>query len=176
MIINISIHILCSQTAAISTVVPANGTSISDVYIGLIQQYHFVILESNNSINGPSEIGNDNKELNDSIIEEGDEHTRQITGGPLESLLCIENPEADAHIYSVAPAEGEKPLFIMNDAHFEEMSNPDKYPFGIGGYNTNRDRKITCRKYYNQRLLDVDRRFACDLDYLFVAQYIVEAA
>ena len=67
--LNISIHILCSQTAAISTVVPANGTSISDVYIGLIQQYHFVILESNNSINGPSEIGNDNEELNDSIIE-----------------------------------------------------------------------------------------------------------
>ena len=33
----------------------------------------------------------------------------------------------------------------------------------------------TYRKYFNQRLLDVDGRFACDLDYLFVAQYIVEA-
>ncbi len=31
------------------------------------------------------------------------------------------------------------------------------------------------RKYFNQRLLDVDGRFARDLDYLFVAQYIVEA-
>ena len=31
------------------------------------------------------------------------------------------------------------------------------------------------RKYFNQRLLNVDGRFARDLDYLFVAQYIVEA-
>ena len=31
------------------------------------------------------------------------------------------------------------------------------------------------RKSFNQRLLDVDGRFARDLDYLFVAQYIVEA-
>ena len=30
-------------------------------------------------------------------------------------------------------------------------------------------------KYFNQRLLDVDGRFARDLDYLFLAQYIVEA-
>ena len=30
-------------------------------------------------------------------------------------------------------------------------------------------------KYFNQRLLDVDGKLARDLDYLFVAQYIVEA-
>ena len=34
---------------------------------------------------------------------------------------------------------------------------------------------ITYRRYFNQRLLDVDGRFARDLDCLFVAQYIVEA-
>ena len=33
---------------------------------------------------------------------------------------------------------------------------------------------LTFRKYYNQRLLNVDGRFARDLDYLFVAQYVVE--
>ena len=41
--------------------------------------------------------------------------------------------------------------------------------------NSDRPRKLTYRKYFNQRLLDVDGRFARDLDYLFVAQYIVEA-
>ena len=35
--------------------------------------------------------------------------------------------------------------------------------------------KLTYRKYFNQRLLVVDGRFATDLDYLFVAQHIVEA-
>ena len=55
------------------------------------------------------------------------------------------------------------------------MSNPDKFPFGTGTFNTDRPRKLTYRKYSNQRLMDVDGRFARDLDYLFVAQYIVEA-
>ena len=51
------------------------------------------------------------------------------------------------------------------------MSNPDKFCVGTGGYFT---KHLTFRKYYNQRLLNVDGRFACDLDYLFVAQYVVE--
>ena len=33
----------------------------------------------------------------------------------------------------------------------------------------------TPRKYFNQRILDVDGRFAKDIEYLFVAQYTVEA-
>lgn len=33
---------------------------------------------------------------------------------------------------------------------------------------------MTYRKYFNQRVLDVDGRFARDVEYLFVAQYIVE--
>ena len=63
----------------------------------------------------------------------------------------------------------------MTDANFEEMCNPDKLCFGSGGFTAERPRKLTYRKYFNQRILDVDGRFAKDLDYLFVAQYIVEA-
>ena len=44
----------------------------------------------------------------------------------------------------------------------------------IHSVNAERPRKLTYRKYFN-RLLDVGGRFACDVDYLFVAQYIVEA-
>lgn len=41
---------------------------------------------------------------------------------------------------------------------------------------TQSPKNLTHRKYFSQRLLDVDDRFAGDLDYLFVAQYnIVEA-
>ena len=38
----------------------------------------------------------------------------------------------------------------------------------------NREKKITYRKYFNARSQDIDGRFARDLDYLFVAQYIVQ--
>ena len=54
------------------------------------------------------------------------------------------------------------------DTGFEEMSNPDKFR----GFNTERPVTLTYRKYYNQRILNVDRRF-CELDYSFVAEYIV---
>ena len=87
----------------------------------------------------------------------------------------MENPEAENNILSIAPGEGQKPLFIRIDANFEEMSNPDKFPFGNGGFHTERTKNITYRKYFNQHLLNVDGRFSCDLDFLFMAQYIVEA-
>ena len=106
---------------------------------------------------------------------EGDEHTRQITGGPLETCMSLENPEADHKMYSIAPAEGEKPMSFMNDKYFEALCNPCNFPYGNGTFSTERERKLTYRKYFNQRLLDVDGRFARDLDYLFVAQYIVES-
>ena len=63
----------------------------------------------------------------------------------------------------------------MTDSNFETMSNPEKFPISDGCFAAGRPRKLTYRKYFNQRLLDVDGRFAKDIDYLFVAQYIVEA-
>uniref|UniRef100_A0A1X7VJM7 Helitron helicase-like domain-containing protein n=1 Tax=Amphimedon queenslandica TaxID=400682 RepID=A0A1X7VJM7_AMPQE len=63
----------------------------------------------------------------------------------------------------------------MCDATFELMSNPDKFPFGRGGFNTERITSLTYRKYFNQRLLNIDGFFSSDLDYLFCAQYIVES-
>ena len=83
--------------------------------------------------------------------------------------------EAFGQTVSIAPAEGQKPLSIMADAEFQAMVNPHKFCFGKGTLNTERPKKLTYRKYFNLRLLDVDGRFARDIDYLFVAQYIVEA-
>ena len=85
------------------------------------------------------------------------------------------NPESFREIICVAPAEGEKPLNIMTDSNFEAMSNPDKFPFVNGTFSSDRPKKLTCRKYFDQRLFTVDGRYAGDVDYLFVSQFIVEA-
>lgn len=90
-------------------------------------------------------------------------------------MMLLENPEAFGQIVSIPPAEGQKPLSIMTDSNFEAMVNPDKFCFGKGTFNTKRPKKLTYRKYFNQRLLNIDGRFSRDLDYLFLAQYIVEA-
>lgn len=63
----------------------------------------------------------------------------------------------------------------MTDPNFEAMSNPNKFPYGNSTFSSEWPRNLTYRKYFNQRLLDVDGRFATDLDYVFVAQYIVKA-
>ena len=63
----------------------------------------------------------------------------------------------------------------MTDKNFEALCNPCNFLYGNGTCNTERERKLTHRKYFNQGLLGVDGRFAKDLDYLFVAQYTVES-
>ena len=161
--LSVTISVLSSHYPSLS-VTPSDHHSVNEMCVGLIMQYHYVGLDK------MSNTDTDN-ELDDTTIEEGDEHRRQISGAPQASMMCVENPESFSDIICVAPAEGQKPLGFMTDPNFEAMSNPDKFPYGGGTYSSERPRKLT----YNQRLLDVDGRFARDLDYLFVAQYIVEA-
>ena len=194
---NVTVHILSSANPTMIPILPRSYItcdSEGDVYVGLVIQYHYVGLDqtsmdvetSNSSTvtnltatacNGDNppkdgQASTAGNPLDDATIEQGDVHTLQITGGPSASMMSLEHPEA---IISVAPAEGQRPLSIMTDTNFEAMFNPDKFCFGSGTFSTERPRKLTYRKYFNQRLLDVDGRFARDLDYLFVAQYIVEA-
>ena len=98
--------------------------------------------------------------------QEAFESHAQIQGLPYESLLQQEDM-ADIHtdgVYSLAPAEGQKPIAILNDQHFEEMCNPTKYPYGINGLVTERLTRLTVRKYFNQRILNADGRFAKDIE------------
>ena len=193
--LSMKINVLSSDYPAAS-VPPSNSSATCEMSVGLIKQYHYVGLDKmcDSSIQQTTQnaqtisaenvtVANTDSHdtetaddaLDDAVIEEGDEHRIQISGAPMASMMCVENPESFREIICVAPAEGEKPLNIMTDSNFEAMSNPDKFPFGVGTYSSERPRKLTYRKYFNQRLLDVDGRFSRDLDYLFVAQYIVEA-
>ena len=168
--LSITCSIVSSENPNVTEVAPNNDDTIGTIHLGLLEQLHYVGLDKicEQSVDENDLIDNEN-------VDEGDQHTRQITGDPLESCMSLENPESDSQIYSVAPAEGQKPIMFMTDEHFEAMSNPCNFPYGNGTFSTDRERKLTYRKYFNQRLLDVDGRFARDLDYLFVVQYIVEA-
>ena len=192
--LSVNINVLSSDHP-VASATPSNSSATCEMCVGLIKQYHYVGLDKmcDSSVeetsqnaqtisaeNVQSTVANTDTEtaddaLDDAVIEEGDEHRIQISGAPMASMMCVENPESFREIICVAPAEGEKPLNIMTDSNFEAMSNPDKFPYGVGTYSSERPRKLTYRKYFNQRLLDVDGRFSRDLDYLFVAQYIVEA-
>ena len=117
----------------------------------------------------------------ETVEDSEDQHvfneTSKLRGLPFDTLLQQENLGAD-DIYSIAPGESQKPQPFFSDDNFEELANPDKYPFGnkeSSTCSTSRKKSITPRRYFNQRLLNCDGRFAKDIDYLLTAQYIVEA-
>ena len=174
--LSVTINVLSSHHPVYS-VTPSDGYVANEIFVGLIMQYHYVGLDTIPQVQAVdieptepvktvtvvqqpelSEPVPDN-ELDDATVAGGDEHRIQIIGAP-QASMCVENPESFRHIMCVAPAEGENPVNIMTDAHFETMSNPDKFPYGIGTFSSKRPRKLTYRKYFNQRLLEVDGRFA----------------
>jgi hypothetical protein len=80
--------------------------------------------------------------LDDATIEQGDEHTTTA------SMMSLEHPEA---VISVAPAEGQRPLFIMTDPNFETMPCLTLTNFAlVVEHSALRDlaRKLTYRKYF----------------------------
>ena len=115
----------------------------------------------------------DQEEFEYQLDSKAFEISSKLRGLPLDTCLQLESIDTNK-IISVAPGEGAKPLNILTDQLFEEMSFPHKYPNGKGGFSQERKEKITVRKFFNQRLLDVDGRFAKDVEYLLAAQYAVE--
>lgn len=101
----------------------------------------------------------------------------RLRGIAYDTCMHPENEEdIGDKILSLAPAEGQRPLGILADDFFEELAFPDKFPRGYRGYtSTKRSVPLTVRKYFNQRLLNCDGRFARDTDYLFAAQFATES-
>ena len=88
----------------------------------------------------------------------------------LYSLKTWEN-----QIYQCAPGENNIPKYILLDNDFEVLAFPDLFPYGSGGYHSaKRKVKLPIRKYFQQHLLNVDGRFAQNIEYLFCAQYIAD--
>ena len=96
-----------SSNHQIFSVTPASCTSDSEIFVGLVMQYHYVgldklpvcgasVQQSGQSTHSVSEQANTNSEnaavahesLDDATIEEGDEHRMQISGDPMASMVC----------------------------------------------------------------------------------------
>ena len=79
------------------------------------------------------------------------------------------------HIYQCAPGENNIPKYILLDNDVEILAFPDLFPYGSGGYHSaNRKVNLPIRKYFQQSLLNLDSRFAQNIEYLFCAQYITD--
>ena len=109
---------------------------------------------------------------NDEDTEQAEEqitinHRQELTGDPLPSVVQFENLENK--IYQCAPGENNIPKYILLDNDFEVLAFPDLFPYGSGGYHSaNRKVKLPIRKYFQQYLLNIDGRFAQNIEYLIL--------
>lgn len=87
---------------------------------------------------------------------------------------CVEIEKIDEAVYSIAPGEGHKPVYIVGDEKFETSCFPNFYPKGVGSFNTERETNIPLRKYVVQKLENINGQFAQDMEWIFAMQNCVE--
>ncbi|XP_016118254.1 uncharacterized protein [Sinocyclocheilus grahami] len=77
-------------------------------------------------------------------------------------------------IMNLAPAEGNNPVKLLSDFVNEAKCFPVLFPQGCNTYHENRDNRLTLSRYFNNRILHADGRFAQNVEYIFFAQYMSE--
>ena len=201
----VKINVLATENPDMEPILPVQLNPQYELNVGLIQQYHYVALEGKSTMkiltdssvkSTTKNVTQDTNTINKGKIKKSnlkEEHAKdreeqmmredenafeeasKVRGLPSETSLIRDNPDLADKEISFAPAEHEKPLPLLSDTHFEELANPDKYPDGRNALTADRPKKIDARRYFNQRLLDVDGRFAKSIEYLLSAQYATES-
>jgi len=142
-----------------------------------ISQVHVeddIVLNVNSSDSGPNPL----METTTDSDHEEDERD-QLRGLGHDSCLQPIDLEGDVladlenHIFSVAPAEGNKPISMFTDAMGEAKSFPSLFPSGINTYDEDREKRLTRSKYMDVRLMSADRRFT-QTNYIFYALFSIE--
>ena len=77
-------------------------------------------------------------------------------------------------VQSVAPGEGKQPTNILNEDDWDIKSFPGLHPDATMGLKEERKMKVTDQKYFEQRILNFDKRFANTAAYVFAAFAFIE--
>ncbi|XP_038139885.1 uncharacterized protein LOC119782800 [Cyprinodon tularosa] len=78
------------------------------------------------------------------------------------------------NVLNLAPAEGNNPVKLLSDCSNEAKCFPVLFPSGSNTYHQSRKYPLTLFRYFNNKLLHVDGRFAHNVEYIFYAQYMLE--
>ena len=74
----------------------------------------------------------------------------------------------------VAPGEGKRPENILKSEDWDTSSFPSLHPDGKNGLHEERKYKLTDPEYFQQRILNHDRRFANSTEYVFASYAYLE--
>ena len=89
-----------------------------------------------------------------------------------------ENKNNDSNVadisIKVAPGEGKTPSNILKTKDWDTSSFPNLHPDGKNGLHEERRTKLTDPNYFKQRILNHDRRFSLNTEYVFAAHSYLE--
>ncbi|XP_044221305.1 uncharacterized protein LOC122991901 isoform X4 [Thunnus albacares] len=77
-------------------------------------------------------------------------------------------------IVNIAPAEGNSPVRVLSDHTNEAKCFPVLFPLGSKTFHDSRSYRLTLSRYFNNRIMHADGRFAQNVEYIFFAQYMSE--
>ena len=121
------------------------------------------------------ECAEESKESSDKTSDNSEDSEDKLRGIPYNTCLQPADEIPGNHVFCFAPGEGERPVSLLTDNQCEVLAFPSIFPTGkFGHYDQTRPVGLSCRKYFNQRLLNVDRRCASNVEFLFFAQYFTE--
>nr|XP_022311157.1 uncharacterized protein LOC111116452 [Crassostrea virginica] len=125
---------------------------------------------------------NDNwNEINEQeISEENDEPQEDYELEPVATDTCLQPVDIAQEvldhyfddIYDIAPGEGNNPVRMLQEHGNEAKTFPHLFPTGRFSWNEERETRITLSRYFNNRLMNSDDRFAKDSNYIFFSQFV----
>ncbi|XP_062598312.1 uncharacterized protein LOC134259730, partial [Saccostrea cucullata] len=139
------------------------------------QWYEDVTIETNFEENENYEENNEEKTENTNNSEENDE--QMIAFDTCLQPVDVAQEVLDHYfddVYNIAPGEGKNPVRMLQEPGNEAKTFPCHFPSGRFSWNEERSEKITLSRYFNNRLMNADNRFAKDTCYIFFSQYMSE--
>ncbi|XP_052695810.1 uncharacterized protein LOC128174255 [Crassostrea angulata] len=150
-------------------------------------------IESNENVEGSEQdevqTSNENSERDE--IQTSNEDTEQVQGEtPNEDSeqiqiavdSCLQPVDIAQEVldhyfddvFNIAPAEGNNPVRMLQEQGNEAKTFPCHFPSGQFSFDQQRDKRLTLARYFNNRLMNADNRFAKDTNYIFFSQYMSE--
>lgn len=151
-------------------------------YLKRTNPYYAEIDFNNNWLNDFEEINDEHLNADaetEACAEQETLHDHQSHGMFMDTCLQPLDVGQDIldhfdNILNVAPAEGNNPVQVLCDKTNEAKNFPALFPKGGPTYHDFRNNRLTLSRYFNNRILNADGRFAQNVEYVFYAQYMSE--
>ena len=92
-------------------------------------------------------------------------------GNDIPEIIAVE----ESSPINVAPGEGKMPRSLLLDPDWDMKSHPSLDPTGENSLNQERDKKLSVQGFFEQRILNADRRFANSKSFVFAATQFIES-